>query len=997
MAGERIKLFEADIDVEGIIKKSVELREEMEDLKFQQKALKLTVGTTNEEYIKAEARLKKVSAEYRVNQQQVSNLAGATGDFLSVEQKLTAAIDKQIVSEAQAIENNKELRRIKKDVNVTTEEGKKAVEEINKKLDQNTEFLKENADSYVRQKLSIGDYKNQIIDAYKEMETQKQELEDNNKALLDLQKQTEKGSDEWKYFNSQIEQNNTQINVLINGLGGVNEEMQSTSSITNLLSGNFRGLAQDAEKVGGAGNLIKITAKGAATSIMGMVKASLAFIATPVGAVIAAIGLVLGAVIGYLKNTQAGIDAVTAVTRPLSAIFEALIGILQEVGEFLFEAFSNPQETLKELYEFVKEQLMRQFESFGKILEGIATLDFSKVKEGFNDLSDQATENINRIAGAVGEIGDRFEDAFKKGQRIDQLQKLQEQREIDIIAYRAEQERQLKVLENIQKNQLLSADERNAAIAEGEKIAKELVARENEILDLQIEQLKLKQSLNDTSREEEKELQELIAQRIKNTEKILDVEKRALGDRKQLATEQQNLAKKAFDDSIKRQQTELQIYLESQGIKKKTITEELALAEEAFKRELEIEKQKLKAKKITREEFELFVIKSEKELAEIRIEIAEQSLDEELEAFKKAHEEKLENDTFFSEESLRIEQERLALLLEQEQAYWDAKLELGVINQDDYNKEINKIIEANQDALDEALAQRAAAQKEKEAIDLANKRAAQIENLDYDLEFQLQELDAKRRQELEAAEKTGADLALIEAKYAKQRTEIEERVQASKISIYSQTAGNFVTILGKQSALGKAAAIVQTTIDTYQSAVAAYKAMVGIPVVGPTLATIAAGAAVAGGLANVKKIAGIKPPKAERGMSLDIGGKRHSQGGTKFFGEDGTAFEAEKGEKMFILNRQASAALTPLLSDINQQYGGVSLSRSSSYLASGGQILRSSLPQSNQIDIDKIYEAIGEGAKEGSRQGAMEGSSRGTYSGMVDREANEAIAAGANF
>lgn len=52
----------------------------------------------------------------------------------------------------------------------------------------------------------------------------------------------------------------------------------------------------------------------------------------------------------------------------------------------------------------------------------------------------------------------------------------------------------------------------------------------------------------------------------------------------------------------------------------------------------------------------------------------------------------------------------------------------------------------------------------------------------------------------------------------------------------------------------KAIAASQAVIDTYVSATAAYKSMVGIPVVGPTLAPIAAGAAIAMGLANVRQI-----------------------------------------------------------------------------------------------------------------------------------------------
>lgn len=54
--------------------------------------------------------------------------------------------------------------------------------------------------------------------------------------------------------------------------------------------------------------------------------------------------------------------------------------------------------------------------------------------------------------------------------------------------------------------------------------------------------------------------------------------------------------------------------------------------------------------------------------------------------------------------------------------------------------------------------------------------------------------------------------------------------------------------------VGKAAAISQTVIDTYAAAQASYKALAGIPVVGPGLGAAAAAAAVAGGLARVSAI-----------------------------------------------------------------------------------------------------------------------------------------------
>lgn len=58
----------------------------------------------------------------------------------------------------------------------------------------------------------------------------------------------------------------------------------------------------------------------------------------------------------------------------------------------------------------------------------------------------------------------------------------------------------------------------------------------------------------------------------------------------------------------------------------------------------------------------------------------------------------------------------------------------------------------------------------------------------------------------------------------------------------------------KMAAIGKAAAIAQTTIATYQGAMEAYKSLAGIPYVGPYLGAAAAAAVIAMGAQNIAKI-----------------------------------------------------------------------------------------------------------------------------------------------
>ena len=74
----------------------------------------------------------------------------------------------------------------------------------------------------------------------------------------------------------------------------------------------------------------------------------------------------------------------------------------------------------------------------------------------------------------------------------------------------------------------------------------------------------------------------------------------------------------------------------------------------------------------------------------------------------------------------------------------------------------------------------------------------------------------------------------------------------------------------------KAANIAQATVDTFSSAIAAYKSQASIPVVGPVLGGIAAAAAVSAGLLNIKKIS---QQRFDSGGGTDGGGADFAPGG----------------------------------------------------------------------------------------------------------------------
>jgi hypothetical protein len=116
--------------------------------------------------------------------------------------------------------------------------------------------------------------------------------------------------------------------------------------------------------------------------------------------------------------------------------------------------------------------------------------------------------------------------------------------------------------------------------------------------------------------------------------------------------------------------------------------------------------------------------------------------------------------------------------------------------------------------------------------------------------------------------KSDAEDLKIKQDNAAATEEIEKRKQAARqqyLAAGANTLKQAASLLGESTDAGKAAAIAAATIETYQSAVSSYNSLSGIPIVGPALGAVAAGVAVASGIANVKKILSVKTPKGGGG------------------------------------------------------------------------------------------------------------------------------------
>jgi len=173
-------------------------------------------------------------------------------------------------------------------------------------------------------------------------------------------------------------------------------------------------------------------------------------------------------------------------------------------------------------------------------------------------------------------------------------------------------------------------------------------------------------------------------------------------------------------------------------------------------------------------------------------------------------------------------------------------------------------------------------------------------------------------------------------KISKSRRELdllERKTKQDTVSAIGDAFGNLSKIVGEDTKAGKAFAIAKTTIDTYSSAVAAYRSLAGIPVVGPVLGAIAAAAAVAAGIANVKKILAVQVPTDSGGTGgatapspppppIQVNAVKRSQGGlvSGYGGSQSDSIPAQLSNGEFVVNARSTKMFGGLLEQINS-YG----------------------------------------------------------------------------
>lgn len=609
--------------------------------------------------------------------------------------------------------------------------------------------------------------------------------------------------------------------------------------------------------------------------------------AEDIEAATANLGGMTGATGQMIKGMSGGIASIKAfnaalMANPFVAIASAILAVISAIGKLM--------DRNNELAVSVKTILAPIELIITKVLDAVAAM-FVEIVKVFEWLA----EAYIKVYNWLGLISDETVKAVETARGMAQVERDIYNAETDLIVVLARQRREMEEQKAILADQTKSSKERQAAANEALRISREMEAAELKVLEAKYQQIKTQNELSYTSDEDRRKEQEALA--------ALE-EKRAqyLSQRKELTSQVSGLEKADMAAASAADKKRAEDYAKAQK----------AAAEKAKKAKEDADKKAAEtAKKAQAEVLKRY----EAGITEIQLKIRESNIG--IVDKKKA----LEDQDRLNQAILEKERYRLSQGMITQQEFDNIRLEQRVA----FQEQVSELEKAEADK------KKAAA-----AIDLENKRAIEEANITSDFERETLRLEQQRQLEVAAAEKVGADVTLIEAKYAQIREKREKELVNAKLQMTADIAGQISNIMGQESAAGKVFALAQATINTY---LGASKAIAQGGIWGVAQAAIV----IAAGLKQVASIAKVKEdvPKTNTNVRKyakggQIYGPSHAQGGVTFSGSNGQRFEAEGGENVYILNRRASNAINAL-SALNMEYGGRSFGNSSVYkYADGG-------------------------------------------------------------
>ena len=918
----KIIISELDIDVNALIKSTAEVKNAIDVIKKQQSELTKNGETASNQFVQNAADLKTLSSAYNSNLKAIQESTQATADQANREQLLTLALQSEVTTIKEARDQNSLLNKLRNETNVTTKEGQAQLVSLNAKLNSNNDFIKENADNYLKQKINIGNYKSALEGVDVALAKFGINGEQARTVVAGFGNSVTNAGNSFVDMSAKIGNSIAQTIGFKTATQGAQVTTIATTAATN---------AQAASQTALAGATATSTA-ATATGTVGLRAFAVALAATGIGLIVVALGLLVNyfsKLDPVLDKIEQGFAAVAAVTNVLVKAITSLS--FDGLGESMSKA-ANGAIKLKEA-----QQELADLQSSQEVANAKAAqqYDLLIIKSKNRTLSEKErlaflekaekieTANFKqRSALAEKDLSQAIEATrLKAGLTDSEVKKLQQKG----IAYQ---------------NYLLNAGK---ITQEEYDMFKKATLERIKILDESGKRLEKRQNAED-----------------KIFEQSQGKAQKAAEDAESRRKKQEEQRQKSIDASIAQQQNELNLLRE----KSRFETDELKKAEIFAKKELEILKSKLDNKKITQTEYNTEVLKIENELGKKTADLMLNMSKAELDLFLATEKSKLIGAKFLTDELVAEEERRLKLIekkrienLAKEKGIDVAKLEAKKLNNEALTvaelefetqriqiaSDTDNTIQANKKTLEDQIKQQKAEQL------LIDKELALAEA---QTKSEEDAIKAKQEYDAEMARliKLLTDKKITEDEFAKLKKKADDenaenerlsRLDDTKdrLNQYAKITAGLEGVFGKNKAIASATAVINGGL-----AVTEILKAPTAPFVEP-FASVIRGVQIAGVVATTaRSVAQINGAKFAGGGFVEAKGASHAQGGIpieiggRYFGE------MQGGEGLAIMNKGAFSHFKEFnntFGDSDVRGGGFK----GGFYASGGIITQGVQPQ----------------------------------------------------
>lgn len=825
-----------------------------------------------------------------------------------------SAADKQIAANATALRSLKaeasELNKELKAGKITEEEFTKSIlanQKAQKDLQSETKQLEtslkatNNTVEGLRARISALTAESNKMDLNSEEFTKAQkELKLLNEQLIDIGKDRANFKDNVGNYASSIEGLEERLSALTKTAKGMDlgsaqfkmtqKEIQAVRNQLNDANGALNKVEENTITVSDAVDNMVPGLGSAASGLKGMTSQALKFIATPLGAVLAAVGLAVSAVTRYFQSSEEGQNKFAKISRTVSIIMGNLSDVLAEVGKNIIAAFENPQKALQDFGNLLKTFVMDRVNG---VLDGIGLLGTS-IKHlfagEFSEAADAAAEGAKKLIMNATPIGIVIDTATAA---VDQFNKVlaESQDEIskgmaleDLKAQTDVLERQLTVQRSINEAKIaelkLKAEDKNLDIKERTDALQEAIRLQNELSNLETtvarNRFEIKKTENSFSNSTKDDLME---EAVLEAE-LYRIQKDNADKKKEIFMKDQELQKQLLQQSLN----------DSIAILEKQLLATQANSDAEFEIQRKLIQQKrdaaLQGQQLTEAQRQLIIAQAYAEEQQLLVDFLETQKELRLQDVDET------------------ERERLALL---QKARLQGRVDQAVFDEEEFL--------IRQEALQAELAEMeegTLAKIEKE-VELEQLRADRMKEIrDAELEEQRRRVEAEQEiDQLRLSSARGITDAIIAL--------ADEKTVASKVALALQ----------KGIALAEIAMNLQQELSAIRSSDAIYPSPAGPALIATrTVAAIVRATASAAKVASVQFADGGVDNMAEGGGFMHrlggmITGRAHGEGGVKFRMKNGRWGEADgkKGEA-YIINTRNDPKLKAMASAINVAGGG---------------------------------------------------------------------------